>query len=118
MPSSACDTSFARHSLRPWRSPCPVTGCGGGLSTEAGAAGPQHPVPSPLVLPAACPVFYSPQALKRLPAPSGRHTLGARNYSVYGCPSRRFAEAVYRAAIADGIMEGISYEDPAGRGGH
>jgi hypothetical protein len=28
---------------------------------------------------------------------------------------RRFAEAVYRAAIADGIMEGISYEDPAVR---
>ena len=26
---------------------------------------------------------------------------------------RRFAEAVYRAAIADGIMEGISYQDPA-----
>jgi hypothetical protein len=30
---------------------------------------------------------------------------------------RRFAETVYRAAIADGIMEGISYEDPAGREG-
>jgi hypothetical protein len=30
---------------------------------------------------------------------------------------RRFGEAVYRAAIADGIMEGISYEDPAGREG-
>jgi hypothetical protein len=30
---------------------------------------------------------------------------------------RRFAEAVYRAAIADGIMEGISYEDTAGREG-
>ena len=29
---------------------------------------------------------------------------------------RRFAEAVYRAAIADGIMEGISYQDPAGAG--
>jgi hypothetical protein len=30
---------------------------------------------------------------------------------------RRFAEAVYRAAIAEGITEGISYEDPAGREG-
>ncbi len=29
---------------------------------------------------------------------------------------RRFAEAVYRAAIADGIMEGIAYRDPAGAG--
>ena len=29
---------------------------------------------------------------------------------------RRFAEAVYRAAIQDGIMEGISYESPAGAG--
>jgi len=29
---------------------------------------------------------------------------------------RRFAEAVYRAAIADGIMEGISFESPAGAG--
>jgi len=29
---------------------------------------------------------------------------------------RRFAEAVYRAAITDGIMEGISYESPAGAG--
>lgn len=29
---------------------------------------------------------------------------------------RRFAEAVYRAAIADGIMEGISYETPTGAG--
>jgi hypothetical protein len=27
---------------------------------------------------------------------------------------RRFAEAVYRAAIADGVMEGISYEGPVG----
>jgi hypothetical protein len=27
---------------------------------------------------------------------------------------RRFAEAVYRAAIADGIMEGVAYQDPAG----
>ena len=27
---------------------------------------------------------------------------------------RRFAEAVYRMAIADGIMEGIVYEDPPG----
>ena len=26
---------------------------------------------------------------------------------------RRFAEAVYRTAIADGIMEGVSYQDPA-----
>jgi hypothetical protein len=30
---------------------------------------------------------------------------------------RRFAEAVYRAAIADGIMEGVAYQDPAGTGG-
>jgi hypothetical protein len=30
---------------------------------------------------------------------------------------RRFAEAVYRAAIADGIMEGVTYQDPAGAGG-
>jgi hypothetical protein len=30
---------------------------------------------------------------------------------------RRFAEAVYRAAIADGIMEGVTYQDPAGTGG-
>ncbi len=29
---------------------------------------------------------------------------------------RRFAEAVYRAAIADGIMEGVTYQDPAGTG--
>ena len=29
---------------------------------------------------------------------------------------RRFAEAVYRAAIADGIMYGISYLDSAGAG--
>jgi hypothetical protein len=29
---------------------------------------------------------------------------------------RRFTEAVYRAAIQDGIMEGISYESPAGAG--
>ncbi len=29
---------------------------------------------------------------------------------------RRFAEAVYRAAIADGIMEGIAYQDSAGAG--
>ena len=29
---------------------------------------------------------------------------------------RRFAEAVYRAAIADGIMEGLAYRDPAGTG--
>ena len=29
---------------------------------------------------------------------------------------RRFAEAVYRATIADGIMEGISHQDPAGAG--
>jgi hypothetical protein len=30
---------------------------------------------------------------------------------------RRFAEALYRAAIADGIMEGVTYQDPAGAGG-
>jgi hypothetical protein len=30
---------------------------------------------------------------------------------------RRFAEAVYRAAIADGIMERVAYQDPAGIGG-
>jgi hypothetical protein len=29
---------------------------------------------------------------------------------------RRFAEAVYRAAIEDGIMEGIAYRDPTGAG--
>jgi hypothetical protein len=29
---------------------------------------------------------------------------------------RRFAEAVYRAAIADGIMAGVAYRDPAGTG--
>ncbi len=29
---------------------------------------------------------------------------------------RRFAEAVYRAAIADGIMERVIYQDPAGTG--
>jgi hypothetical protein len=29
---------------------------------------------------------------------------------------RRFAEAVYRAALADGTMEGISYQHPAGAG--
>lgn len=29
---------------------------------------------------------------------------------------RRFAEAIYRAAIADGIMEGITYQDQAGSG--
>jgi hypothetical protein len=27
---------------------------------------------------------------------------------------RRFAQAVYRAAIADGTMEGIAYQDPVG----
>jgi hypothetical protein len=26
---------------------------------------------------------------------------------------RRFAEAVYRAAIADGVMEGVTYQDPS-----
>jgi hypothetical protein len=29
---------------------------------------------------------------------------------------RRFAEAVYRAAIADGLMAGIAYQDPPGSG--
>ncbi len=29
---------------------------------------------------------------------------------------RRFAEAVYRAAIEDGIMEGVSFQDPVGAG--
>lgn len=29
---------------------------------------------------------------------------------------RRFAEAVYRAAVADGIMEGVTYQDPVGTG--
>jgi hypothetical protein len=29
---------------------------------------------------------------------------------------RRFAETIYRAAIADGIMEGVTYQDPAGTG--
>ena len=29
---------------------------------------------------------------------------------------RRFAEGIYRAAIADGIMERVSYQDPAGTG--
>ena len=29
---------------------------------------------------------------------------------------RRFAEAVYRATIADGTMEGITYQDLAGTG--
>jgi hypothetical protein len=27
---------------------------------------------------------------------------------------RRFAEAVYRAAIEDGVMEKVSYQDPPG----
>jgi hypothetical protein len=27
---------------------------------------------------------------------------------------RRFAEGVYRVAIADGIMEGVSFQDPVG----
>jgi hypothetical protein len=30
---------------------------------------------------------------------------------------RRFAEAVYRAGIADGIMERVAYQDPADTGG-
>jgi hypothetical protein len=29
---------------------------------------------------------------------------------------RRFAEAVYRAAIANGIMEQVMFRDPAGTG--
>ena len=29
---------------------------------------------------------------------------------------RRFAEAVYRAAVADGIMEGVTYQDTVGTG--
>jgi len=29
---------------------------------------------------------------------------------------RRFAEAIYRATIADGTMEGITYQDPTGTG--
>ena len=29
---------------------------------------------------------------------------------------RRFAEAVYRAAIEDGIMEGVRYQDVPGTG--
>jgi hypothetical protein len=27
---------------------------------------------------------------------------------------RRFAEAVYRAAIADGVMENVTFQDPTG----
>ena len=29
---------------------------------------------------------------------------------------RRFAEALYRAALADGIMENIAYQDPPDTG--
>jgi hypothetical protein len=29
---------------------------------------------------------------------------------------RRFAEAVYKAAIADGLMAGVAYQDPPGGG--
>jgi hypothetical protein len=38
-----------------------------------------------------------------------------RKSRIEAIQDRRFAEAVYRAAIADGIMEGISYDDSAGR---
>jgi hypothetical protein len=40
-----------------------------------------------------------------------------RRSGVETIEDRRFAEAVYRAAIADGIMEGVTYQDPADAGG-
>jgi hypothetical protein len=39
-----------------------------------------------------------------------------RKSRVEAIEDRRFAEAVYRAAIANGIMQGVAYQDPAGTG--
>ncbi len=39
-----------------------------------------------------------------------------RKSPVEAIEDRRFAEAVYRAAIADGLMAGVTYRDPAGNG--
>ncbi len=36
--------------------------------------------------------------------------------SVAAIEDRRFAEAIYRTAVADGIMEGVTYQDPPGTG--
>jgi hypothetical protein len=41
--------------------------------------------------------------------------VGRRSY-VEAIEDRRFAEALYRTAIADGIMEGVIYQDPPGDG--
>jgi hypothetical protein len=39
-----------------------------------------------------------------------------RKSPVEAIEDRRFAEAVYRTAIADGVMEGMTYQDPSGVG--
>jgi hypothetical protein len=39
-----------------------------------------------------------------------------RKSRVEAIEDRRFAEAVYRAAIADGVMAGVAYRDPSGTG--
>jgi hypothetical protein len=39
-----------------------------------------------------------------------------RKSHVEAIQDRRFAEAVYRVALADGIMEGVAYQDPPGAG--
>jgi hypothetical protein len=39
-----------------------------------------------------------------------------RKSHIAAIEDRRFAEAIYRAAIADGIMQGVAYRDPADAG--
>jgi hypothetical protein len=39
-----------------------------------------------------------------------------RKSQIEAIEDRRFAEAIYRAAIADGLMQGVAYRDPAGDG--
>jgi hypothetical protein len=39
-----------------------------------------------------------------------------RKSHIEAIEDRRFAEAIYRAAIADGIMQGVAYRDPADTG--
>ena len=36
----------------------------------------------------------------------------ARKRPMHACDDRRFAEAIYRLALADGVMERIGYQDP------
>jgi hypothetical protein len=37
-----------------------------------------------------------------------------RNNFQQTCEDRRFAEAIYRIALADGLTDGVAYQDPAG----